>query len=394
MKEFVYEGYKGGRKLSGKIKAKDEVEAFKKLISEGVKPVSIQEEKKRGSFKLFRKRVSEEELGFSLIQLSLLLSSGIPLTRALELVSAQVENESLKNAFFQAKEYVEKGYSVAEAFGRTGVFPEFLTEMLTGIQRGENLEYVFQVAGEYLQKIAEFKNKVITSVTYPAFVIIFSFLSLFIAVKFVVPRIAKVLEGFGKELPLVTKLVILFSDVLTLSLILLPLILLLFHFRERLISKERLDYLALKIPVIGKLNLYFNLSRFSRTLSMLLEASVPLSTALHIAVKSVSNTYLRKRLESLIVEVEKGKSFSSLLSREKVLPELFVNLVETGEVSGELEKTLNLLAQVYEKQAERLINFWLRLVEPVAILIIGITVGIIAFSVILPLTEISTGFKT
>ncbi|AAC07273.1 type II secretion system F family protein [Aquifex aeolicus] len=394
MKEFVYEGYKEGRKLSGKVRARDEVEAFKKLISEGVKPISIHEEKKKLSFKFFKKRVGEEELGFSLIQLSLLLSSGIPLTRALELVSSQTENENLKNAFFQVKEYVEKGYSLAEAFKRTGVFPEFLTEMLTGVQRGENLEYVFQVAGEYLQKVAEFKNKVITSITYPAFVITFSFLSLFVAVKFVVPRIAKVLEGFGKELPLITKLVILFSDVLTLFLLLLPLILLIFQFREKIFSRERLDYLTLKIPVIGKLNLYFNLSRFSRTLSMLLEASVPLSTALSIAVKSVSNVYLRKKLESLVSEVEKGKSFSALLSRENVLPELFVNLVETGEVSGELEKTLNLLAQVYEKQSDRLISFWLRLVEPLAILVIGITVGIIAFSVILPLTEISMGFKS
>ena len=393
MKEFLYEGYKGGRKLSGKIRAKDEVEAFKKLLSEGVKPVSIHEEKKKTRLRLFKKRVSEEELGFSLIQLSLLLSSGIPLTRALELVFSQVENESLKNAFFQIKEYVEKGYSVAEAFKRTETFPEFLTEMLTGVQRGENLEYVFKVTGEYLQKVSEFKNKVITSITYPAFVISLSFLSLFVAVKFVVPRIAKVLEGFGKELPLITKLVILFSDFLTFALFLLPLLFLLVRFREKFLSRERIDYLTLKIPVVGKLSLYFNLSRFSRTLAMLLEASVPLSSALSIAVKSISNTYLRKKLEGLIGEVEKGKSFSVLLSRERILPELFVNLVETGEVSGELEKTLNLLAQVYEKQTERLINFWLRIVEPVAILVIGVTVGIIAFSVILPLTEISMGLK-
>ncbi|RUM30356.1 MAG: type II secretion system F family protein, partial [Aquifex sp.] len=281
----------------------------------------------------------------------------------------------------------------AEAFKRTETFPEFLTEMLTGVQRGENLEYVFKVTGEYLQKVSEFKNKVITSITYPAFVISLSFLSLFVAVKFVVPRIAKVLEGFGKELPLITKLVILFSDFLTFALFLLPLLFLLVRFREKFLSRERIDYLTLKIPVVGKLSLYFNLSRFSRTLAMLLEASVPLSSALSIAVKSISNTYLRKKLEGLIGEVEKGKSFSVLLSRERILPELFVNLVETGEVSGELEKTLNLLAQVYEKQTERLINFWLRIVEPVAILVIGVTVGIIAFSVILPLTEISMGLK-
>ncbi|RUM28684.1 MAG: type II secretion system F family protein, partial [Aquifex sp.] len=207
------------------------------------------------------------------------------------------------------------------------------------------------------------------------------------------PKIANVLESFGKELPFITRFILVFADVLSLLLILFPLVLIVFHFREKFIKKEKLHFILLKLPILGKLNLYFNLSRFSRVLAMLLSASVPINSALNLAVKSISNVYLRNKFSKLISEVEKGKSFSALLSREKEIPELFVNLVETGEASGELEKMLNLLSEIYEKYSERVINFWLRIVEPLAILIIGITVGIIAVSVILPLTEITAGVR-
>lgn len=391
MKSYVYEGIKEGKRVKGVLKAKDRRELIKKLKYEGIKPIKIEE--KKDKFTLFRKKVSEEELSFMLIQLSVLLSSGIPLTRALELLSSQVENELLIGAINQIKSSIEKGENLAEAFRRTEIFPEFLSEMLTAVQRGENLEYIFQVAGEYLQKVAEFKGKVISSITYPTVVILFSFISLFIAVKVVVPKIANVLEGFGKELPFITKFILVFADVLSVFLILSPLVFIVFYFREKFIKKERLHFILLKLPILGKLNLYFNLSRFSRILAMLLSASVPINSALNLAVKSISNVYLRNKFSNLISDVEKGKSFSALLSKEKEIPELFINLVETGEVSGELEKMLKLLSEIYEKHSERVINFWLRIVEPLAILIIGITVGIIAISVILPLTEITAGVK-
>ncbi|NPA32548.1 MAG: type II secretion system F family protein [Aquificae bacterium] len=392
MRSFVYEGIKEGKRVRGVARARDRGELFRKLRQEGIKPVRIEEKRERG-FSLFRPRVSEEEVAFVLLQLWTLLSSGIPLTRALELVASQTENEVLAGALIQVKLSVERGESLAQAFRKTGVFPEFLSEMLGAVQRGENLEFVFKIAGEYLQKVAEFKSRVISSVTYPLVVILFSFVSLFVAVKFVVPRIASVLESFGKELPLITRLILLFSDVLTFFLLLVPVVFLVFRFRERFVSRETLHRLLLRVPVLGKLNLYFNLSRFARVLAMLLGVSVPLPEALRLAASSVSNEYLKRRLLDIVSELERGKSLSSLLRRIKEIPELFVNLVETGEASGELARMLELLADVYEKSAQRVINFWLRFIEPLSILIIGITVGIIALSVLLPLTEITSGLR-
>lgn len=391
MKTFYYEGLQEGKRVKGTLKAKDRREAIAKLKREGIKLLKLKEGKEL-TLKLFQKKIPEEEIAFSLIQLSTLLSSGIPLTKALELLARQTENEELSSAFIRIKKGIEKGESLQEAFSKAGVFPEFLPEMLSAVQRGENLEYIFQVAGEYLYKVSEFKSKVLSSVTYPAVIITFSFISLFIAVKFVVPKIAGVLEGFGKELPLITKLVIFLANLLSYLLLALPLLVILFKLRTKLVSKEKLHYYLLKLPVLGKLNLYFNLSRFARVLSMLLNAAVPLDHALELSVKSLSNHYLREKLEEIIPEVKRGKSLSSLLKEIPEIPEMFKNLVETGESSGELEKMLGMLSDLYEKQAERTINFWLRMVEPAAILLIGLIVGIIVVSVILPLTEITAGF--
>ncbi len=391
MKTFYYEGLQEGKRVKGTLKARDRREAITKLKREGVKLLKLKEGKEL-TLKLFQKKIPEEEIAFALIQLSTLLSSGIPLTKALELLARQTENEELSSAFVRIKNGIEKGESLQEAFSKAGVFPEFLPEMLSAVQRGENLEYIFQVAGEYLYKVSEFKSKVLSSVTYPAVIITFSFISLFIAVRFVVPRIASVLEGFGKELPLITKFVILLANLLSYLLFALPILLILFKFRTKFVSKEKLHYYLLKLPVLGKLNLYFNLSRFARVLSMLLNAAVPLDHALELSVKSINNYYLRQKLEEVIPEVKRGKSLSSLLKEIPEIPEMFKNLVETGESSGELEKMLGMLSELYEKQAERTINFWLRIVEPAAILLIGLIVGIIVVSVILPLTEITAGF--
>jgi len=123
------------------------------------------------------------------------------------------------------------------------------------------------------------KSKVVSAVTYPAVVILFSLFALFVAVKFVVPRIASVLEGFGRDLPLVTRVVILFSDLLSLLMYLFPLLVLFFLFRERIVGRERLDSFLLRIPGIGRISFYFDLSRFAYTLYMTLSSAVPVTTA-------------------------------------------------------------------------------------------------------------------
>ncbi len=394
MAEFLYEGLKEGRKVRGKVEASSRREVLSRLRSEGVVPLQVEELKERKPFwkrEFHLRGPSEEELSFVLLQLALLLESGVPLSKALELLSTQSEDERISSALLEIKSGIERGESISSAFRRSGIFPDFLPEMLSAAETGENLERIFEIAGRHMETVAEMKSRILNAVTYPSIVIGFSLLALFVAVKFVVPRIAKVLEGFGRELPFITKVIILLSDILTYALYLSPLLALLFFYKEHVFGKERFDRLFLRLPVIGKIGYYFNLSRFAYTLYMTLSSAVPITTAYSIAVRSISNSHIRRTLEELSPEVERGRELSWILRRSGLFPPLFISLVETGEGSGELERMLDLCSQIYRREAVRLINFWIRMVEPLSILVIGAIVGIIVVSVLLPLSEITSG---
>ena len=396
MAEFLYEGLKEGKKVKGKLEASSRREALSMLKGEGVVPLHIEELKSKKPFwrrEFHLRGPSEEELSFLLIQLALLLESGVPLSRALELLATQSEDERISSALLEIKAGIERGESLSSAFRKSGIFPEFLPEMLSAAETGENLEKIFEIAGKHLETVADMKSKILNAITYPSIVIGFSLLALFVAIKFVVPRIAKVLEGFGKELPLITKAIILLSDLLTYVLYLSPLLFFLFLYREKLLGRERIDRFLLKLPVVGRIGYYFNLSRFAYTLYMTLSSAVTITTAYSIAVRSISNLHMRKVLEELSPEVERGREISWIMRKSGLFPPLFVSLVETGESSGELERMLELGAQIYRREAIRLINFWIRMVEPLSILLIGVVVGVIVLSVLLPLSEITSGVR-
>jgi type IV pilus assembly protein PilC len=236
MGDFVYEGLRQGRKIKGRISAEGRKEAIARLKSEGIIPLEIREESGRGSFlkrEFHLRKPSDEDLSFVLLQISVLLESGLTLARSLELVAGQIEDQRISGALLSVKADLERGESLSRAFRTAGIFPGFLPEMLTAAETGENLEKIFKIAGEHLETVADMKVRIVNAVVYPAVVISFSLIALFVAIKFVVPKIAGVLEGLGRELPLITKAVIVLSDVISIFFWILPLITVLLIFRER-----------------------------------------------------------------------------------------------------------------------------------------------------------------
>ncbi len=393
MQEFLYEGVRqDGRKVKGKREAKSRAELLRELKEEGIVPVSVSPVK--GKLSLFELRlgrgVSYEDLAFVFIQLSTMLRAGIPLPTAVGLLSSQVENPLISRALEEIKTKLEKGKSVASAFAESDIFPEFVPHTLASAETAENLEEVLESVGHYLETLADMKSKLMNALMYPAFVITLSFLAVMVSVKFVVPRIASVLEGFGKELPTITKFILLMADAITYTLYASPFLLLLaLVFRKR-ISKEAIDRFILKLPVVGKVNLYFNLSRFAGVLHMMLGSAAPITEAVKVSTDSLSNAYMQRLLREHLEELGKGRSLTWLLKEAKVFPPLFVNLVETGESSGELEKMLSLSREIYRKEALKAISLWTRMIEPITMLVIGAVVAIIVLSVLLPITEITS----
>lgn len=392
---FLYTGIdKDGKLRRGKIDASDINSAYRLLISQGIKPIKIEEEKKNILIKeIIKRKPSQEDLSFALLQLSLLLSSGLNLTKALEVLREQTQDKRLSEAIASIKESIERGEPLPSAFKKAEIFPDFLVEMIKVAERGENLEEIFNIAGNFLQRISDVRARIISSLTYPTFVIVMSFLSVIVVIKFVVPKIASVLASFGKDLPLVTKMLLFISKIIGYLFYLSPFAIALLFFGIKALGREKIDALFLRMPIFGKVSYYFNLSRFAGSLRMALLSGIPLVKALSLSRGSLTNLYIRKSVEGIEEELFKGKSLSEVLKSTGIFPPLFINFVSTGEKGSELERMLSLLEELYDKQAMRVISFWIRFAEPLSMIVIGLLVAFVVFSVILPITELSAGIK-
>jgi len=390
--------YKGidqfGNLRSGRIEVPEGHSAYEFLVSQGIRPIKIEDESQ--SFwrkEIFKGKPSQEDIAFVLSELALLLSSGLTLIKALETVSQQVEDKRISQALTSIKEYLEKGEPIHTAFARGEIFPEFFLEMLKTAERGENLERVMEIAGEFLRRSSEIRAKVLSALAYPFFVILFSLVSVFVVVKFVIPKVANVLSSLGKDLPLITKVLLFISNILGYTLYLLTLVVFLLLFRRRLMSRENIDRLLLKVPILGLVSFYFQLSRFAGSLRIALLSGIPIVRAVSLSIGAITNEYIRSRLREVPEELAKGKGLSEVLRATGVFPSLFISLLATGERSGELEKALDLLEETYDRLAMRKINLWVRLAEPMAMLLIGLLIAFVVLSVILPITEISGGVR-
>lgn len=383
-----------GEIRSGLLDVKDKAQAFRTLKIQGIRPLEIKKLRQSKSLSIAHLfRVPDEEISYLLLRLSIMLSSGLTLTQALATIHSQGENRKIAHAVLTIKEEIERGESISSAFKKAEIFPDFIVEMLRVAERGKNLEQILSLSSEFLSKTSEIKNRIFNSLTYPALVILLSFISVVLVVNLIIPRIAQVLGGLGKELPIATKILLSLSSLIGYSIYFMPILIIFFVLRHRFFNRKSLSKLWLSVPLFGKLTFLFDLSRFSRMLSMSLSSGIPILRSIELSVASMSSYYLRESLKDVVKNVAKGESISSVLSNSRVFPETFINLVTTGEKSGEIEKMLILLSEIYDRQALRLINLWLRFIEPLTILVIGVMVASIALSIILPLTEISTGIK-
>lgn len=392
---FYYKGIDDKGELRvGSINEADKTKAFEILKSQGIRPLELRRRTEHFSLKNFLNiKPSDEEISYLLLQLSLMLSSGLTLSQALETVYSQIGNKRISQAVLIIKEEIERGSAIHLAFEKTGMFYHFFIEMLKVAERGENLEKIFMISSEFLNKSSDLKNKILSSLIYPLFVIVMSLLSIILVVNLIIPKISQVLKGLGKDLPFITKLMLTVSQGFGYLIYLIPILIIILVFKNKFFKRDTLSKFLLKIPLLGKISYYFDLTRFSRMLSMCLASGIPIVRSIDLSIGSISNYYMREMLKGISKEVSQGKALKDVFSEVKLFPKVYVNLIQTGEKSGEMEKVLNLIAELFDRQAMRLINFWLRFIEPLAILIIGLVVAFIVISVILPLTEISSGIR-
>jgi general secretion pathway protein F len=392
-----------GKSLKGILDADSDMVAREKLRASGIFPVEIKEALSKpkglpsepGSVVRLLRGVKPAEVSVMTRQLSTLLGAGVPLIGSLESLVAQITNPTFKRIMAQVKDSVNEGNSLALSLSQhPKVFPSIYVNMVQSGEASGSLDVVMDRLADFGEHQQALRSRFKAALAYPIFMSIVAVIVLFVLVTFIVPNITSVFAEMRQTLPLPTVVLIEVSDFLlsfwwVIVLALFCAILILRRIGRRPRGRYLRDRLKLRIPVVGQLNQKIALGRFARTLGSLLQSGVSLIPALQIVSRIVDNVLIQEVIEKAGDEIQKGQSLAGSLSKSPWFSSMAVQMIAVGEQSGDLEGMLYKIAESQEREVETQITALTSMLEPVMILVMGVVVGFIVFSIILPIIEMS-----
>lgn len=394
---------RAGKNKSGIIDADSPIAARQKLRGSGVFPTALKEtssalrQKAQGprSVSTFFKRVKPGEISAATRQLAILLGAGITLVASLDALITQVPNPLLKKILAQTKESVNQGNSLAASLGQhPKVFSEIYVNMVRAGEESGSLDLVLHRLAELTEHQQALKGRLKAALAYPVFMLFIGILVLFFLVAFIVPNITKIFDEMHQILPLPTLILIAVSHFLKSFWWLVAggcgcALFLITKFIRTPRGRRLWDRVKLGAPLIGSLNSKSAMARFSRTLASLLQNGVPLLSALGIVRNIVNNTRITEAIDDAIDDIQSGRGLAASLSKSRCFPPITIQMISAGEQSGEMEAMLNRIADVFEGEVETQTLAMTSLMEPVMILGMGLTVGFIVISILLPIFEMN-----
>jgi len=390
-----------GKSLQGTIDAESPKAATDKLKREGVFLSSLNEIKrdKTKGFLPFR-GISSSELAISTRQFSTLISAGLPLEASLLALSEQTEDPRLSQVLTEVRDRINEGSSLTDALREhPKVFSDLYTNIVKAGEASGALDIVLFRLADFLEKQYALVSRVRSALIYPIFMFAVGTGVLFFMVTYVIPRIAKIFEESSKSLPLITVVLIKFSNFLSQNLIALVIVLVViifgaYRFKKTERGRAFFDRLIFKLPIYGKISKSVAISRFTRTLGTLLGSGIPLLEALEIGEAVVGNTVYVDTLRSVREKVREGASLATPLRESGVFPPLVTRMIAVGEQTGEMEEMLVKIADIYDLQVETYVSTIMSLLEPVMILVIGVVIGFIVFAILLPIFDLTSTIGT
>lgn len=395
---FQYEGkLLNGKRKKGRITATSLREAKEKLRQESILVTDLSELESTGlnmEVNLLPERVKIEHLIMYVRQFATLIRAGVPIVRATSILRVQTESNVLKRTLSQVEDDLKEGIAYSEAIKKhPRVFSNFFSSMALAGETSGNLEEALDQIGLQLQKQYNVKRKVISALTYPLVVSIVAIGVVAFLMVNVVPTFASIFGQLGGELPLITRIVVAVSDFiaafwwLLLAIAILGVVVftwMLKRDRERFV----IDGLLLKMPIFGTIVLKSQIALLTRSLAVLLQAAVPILTAIEITERIVSNRVIRKGLTEAREMMAQGVPLHEPLMRNANFPALMTQMIAVGEESGDLDSMLNEVAEFYETEVETTTDRLKSIIEPLLIVVLASVVGVIVISIVVPMFQI------
>jgi len=406
MPVYAYKGLNArDKKVSGLVEADSPKMARQKLRKQEIYPMELTEtvERKKAGGRLsqvFRLggTVPAQELAAMTRQLSTLVGANLPLVQCLNALTDQVEHDRLQTVLAEVKESVNEGAAMADAMANyPRVFSDLYVNMIGAGEQSGALEIVLQRLADFNESQADLRNKILYAMLYPVIILIIMSLVVVVMFTFVIPKITMLFEQTKQTLPPLTQAMISISEfakgpggLVTLIMFIAALVGLRYWVRTP-DGKEVWDRYLLKLPVMGRIARNLAVSRFCKTLSTLLMSGIPLLKALDIVEKVVGNTVLGKAVANARENITEGASIADPLRVSGVFPPFVIQMIASGEQSGELEFMLQKASDSFDREVENAINGLTALIEPIMILVLAGMVVLVILSFLLPILDLTAG---
>jgi len=400
MTKFIYKAKnKKGEIVTGTVRATNQPDAEKILIAHNLIAMEILPEKAKPAFSLFTKKISSKDKAVFSRQLATMLSAGLSLTKAINILIKQAKNEHIRKVFTEIYSDLEEGFSFSVALSK---HPEMFDRVYVSVvNSGEStgrLDAVLTELADEVENDNAFISKVRGSLYYPVFIFFVLIVAGILLMTFVVPKLQSIFDQAGENLPFATKVLIGVSNFIIgwwwlLLIVVVGIVIFIRSWIQTDSGKTFFDNLKIKTPGLKVIFQGVAMYRFTRVLSMLIGSGVPLLDSLKIGSAVVDNVVYEEAITEVVHQVEKGVSLSTQLLKDDTFPSLIGNMVAVGEETGELDKVLVKVSKYYEESTSDLTKAISTIVEPAVLVIVGLAVAFMVFAIYLPLYNMSNIVK-
>ncbi len=344
-------------------------------------------------------RVSRKDMIVFTRQLATLLEARLPLNTALKTLYEQTKQPVLREAIFQMAEDIDAGLSFSQAMARQGtVFPEFYVEMVRAAEITGNLNEIASFLADYAEKEGALVSKAASALIYPAIVVSLFVAVGFIMVTFVFPQIQPVFERSGVQLPIYTRILLSSGAFLgkwwpAIIVALIFMVILVLDYARTNEGRALIDDSKIKLPILNKIYLPIVISRFSNAAALLIHGGIPIAQAFEVIGHMVGNVLYRDIVHEIAEDVRQGTLLSQSIEKyPEYFPALVPQMISVGEKTGKMEQIFGRLASYYSRESDNVMNSIVDLIQPVLMILIGVMVGLLFASILIPLYRLTATF--
>lgn len=331
-------------------------------------------------------------------QIATLFQAQVSPLRIFSLLSAEVENKALGKAMNQVVEDLQAGNSISRSLAaHPHIFSSFYINLVKAGEETGSLDQTFDYLADYLDRQYEVQSKAKNALIYPAFVIAIFVIVMTLMMTQVVPSIASILIDSGQELPIYTKIVIGISDFLVdyIAFIVIAIAggaVFFWRFTQTAVGRRTVDEFTLGLPYVGDLQRKLLLTRICDNLSTMLGSGISMVQAIEVTGDVVDNSVFKAIMNDVLIEVKGGRSFAESIAEYPHIPGVLAQMAKVGEETGSLANILKTLSNFYRREANNAIDTMIGLIEPIMIVMLGLGVGVLLASVLMPIYNLTSGF--